>query len=125
MLLLLPVRELLETQLTLLLAPALLAATLLAWTSARAALLRTEGIAKMVVIQHAPGLLLASLLLPVSWKSLPVVWACYQVAVLLEPWPVGALRRAAPSATGLVLSACLAGLWANLASRTVLMVAGF
>jgi phosphatidylglycerophosphatase A len=114
-----------ETHHTELIPVALLVVALLAWLVVYTGLRAQGGEPRGVVFQHVLGLLLASLLLPVSWVSVPVIWVCYQLVVLLGPWPVAALPRALPSATGLVLAAVFAGLWANLAARTVLMVVGF
>ncbi len=105
--------------------PTLLVFLLLAGVLAWAALRHCGASPGQVVVQHVPGLLLAALLIPMGWVSLAVVWCCYQATSGLQPWPVGALRRAVPGATGLLLSACFAGLWANLVARTVLMMVGF
>lgn len=77
-----------------------------------------------VVIHQGAGLLVASMMTPLSWISLAVTTVAYLAMIRLRPWPAGALQRAIPGGAGMALSAAFAGLWANLAARTVMTLVG-
>ncbi len=73
-----------------------------------------------VVIDEVAGLLLTFFLLPISWLTLSLGFVLFRFFDILKPFP---LRRAEKlkGGTGIVLDDLLAGVYANLVLRLVLL----
>ncbi|MBN2126475.1 MAG: phosphatidylglycerophosphatase A, partial [Deltaproteobacteria bacterium] len=74
-----------------------------------------------VVIDEAAGFLLSLYGLPLSWQALLTGFLLFRFFDILKPYPIGRLERIRGGA-GIVLDDLLAGLWANLGTRALLLL---
>ncbi len=74
-----------------------------------------------VVIDEVAGLLLTFFLVPLSWLGLILGFILFRLFDILKPYPIKRLEKIS-GGTGIVLDDLLAGLFANLALRVILLL---
>lgn len=75
-----------------------------------------------VVIDEVAGLLVTIFLLPLSWVSLSLGLILFRVFDILKPFPIRMLDQKVKGGLGIVLDDLVAGVYAGLCARAVLMV---
>lgn len=102
----------------------LLAAVLLvlgAAVSARAATLLGRKDPSEVTIDEFVGMLVAFLWLPMTWKSVVVVFVLYRIFDIFKPFPARQSERL-PGGVGIMADDVVAGIYANLAFRLITLI---
>ncbi|MBN1626785.1 MAG: phosphatidylglycerophosphatase A [Deltaproteobacteria bacterium] len=79
---------------------------------------------KEVVIDEAAGFCLSVLLLPFTWISLGLGFLLFRFFDILKPFPIGMIDRRVKGGTGIVLDDIVAGIFANIAARIILILMG-
>ena len=74
-----------------------------------------------VVIDEVAGFLLTFFLLPLSWLTLCLGFVLFRFFDIAKPFPIGWLEKRVRGGTGVVLDDLLAGVYANLSLRLVLL----
>lgn len=77
-----------------------------------------------VVIDEVAGFLLTMLWIPLSWGTLLAGFLLFRFFDIWKPWPAGPAERLS-GGLGIVLDDLVAGLYANLGLRTILVFASF
>jgi phosphatidylglycerophosphatase A len=75
-----------------------------------------------IVIDEVAGFLLTVLFLPTSWTVLLLAFVLFRVFDILKPFPIGALDRNVPGGTGIVVDDLLAGVYAYIGTRLLLIL---
>ncbi len=92
------------------------------WASSRsqAVLMRTDP--PEIVLDEVSGFLVAMFLLPVTWLTLAIGFVLFRLFDVLKPFPIGYLERRVRGGAGVVLDDLVAGLFANLCVRGILLL---
>jgi phosphatidylglycerophosphatase A len=92
------------------------------WASGRsqAVLMRTDP--PEIVLDEVSGFLVAMFLLPVTWLTLALGFVLFRLFDVLKPFPIGYLERQVRGGAGVVLDDLVAGLFANLCVRGILLL---
>ena len=77
-----------------------------------------------VVIDEVAGFLLTMLWIPLSWGTLLAGFLLFRLFDIWKPWPAGPAERL-HGGLGIVLDDLVAGLYANLGLRLILLFASF
>lgn len=77
-----------------------------------------------VVIDEVAGFLLAILLLPASWLLWSLGFILFRFFDILKPFPIGMLEKKIKGGAGIVLDDLMAGVYANLSVRVLLLFFG-
>jgi phosphatidylglycerophosphatase A len=77
-----------------------------------------------VVIDEVAGFLLTTLWIPLSWGTLLAGFLLFRLFDIWKPWPANAAERL-HGGLGIVLDDLVAGLYANLGLRLILVFASF
>jgi len=75
-----------------------------------------------VVIDEVAGFLLTTFLLPLSWLSISSGFVLFRVFDILKPFPIGMIDQRLKGGVGIVLDDLLAGVYANLCVRALLLL---
>lgn len=78
-----------------------------------------------VVIDEVAGFLVTIFLLPLSWLSLALGFALFRAFDILKPFPVRTIDKRVKGGVGIVLDDIMAGIYANLCVRLLLMLFGY
>jgi phosphatidylglycerophosphatase A len=77
-----------------------------------------------VVIDEVAGLFMALFLLPLSWLSITAGFLLFRIFDIFKPFPIGMIDRRVKGGTGIVLDDILAGIYANICVRVLLIFIG-
>lgn len=77
-----------------------------------------------VVIDEAAGFCLSVFLLPFTWISLCLGFLLFRFFDILKPFPIGMIDRSVRGGAGIVLDDIVAGIFANIAARVILIFIG-
>ena len=91
------------------------------WASERSRNLLGRDDPPEVVIDEVTGFLLAIFLLPLSWVSLISGFLLFRIFDVWKPFPIGTIDRKLRSGIGIVLDDVLAGVYANICVRVLLV----
>lgn len=92
------------------------------WASSRsqAVLMRTDP--PEIVLDEVSGFLVAMFLLPVTWLALALAVVFFRLFDIVKPFPIGYLEKRLRGGAGVVLDDLLAGLFANVCVRGILLL---
>jgi len=92
------------------------------WASSRsqAVLMRTDP--PEIVLDEVLGFLVAMFLLPVTWLTLTLAVMFFRLFDIVKPFPIGYLEKRLRGGAGVVMDDFVAGLFANLCVRGVLLL---
>lgn len=75
-----------------------------------------------VVIDEVAGIFVTLFLIPVSWMSVISGFVLFRIFDILKPYPVGLIDKKVPGGTGIVLDDVMAGIYANVGVRVILIL---
>jgi phosphatidylglycerophosphatase A len=92
------------------------------WASGRsqAVLMRTDP--PEIVLDEVSGFLVAMFFLPFTWLTLALGFVLFRLFDIVKPFPIGYLEKRVRGGVGVVLDDVLAGLFANLCVRGILLL---
>ena len=93
------------------------------WVSGEAENLLGKKDPSAIVIDEVAGLSLTMFLIPISWLSLCAGFLLFRLFDIVKPWPANRAERLS-GGLGIVLDDLVAGVYAHLALRLVLLLAG-
>lgn len=101
----------------------LLAALFVAGVAASTVIARRLGIEDpgVVVVDEVVGMWISLLFLPFTWKTVVLAFLLFRVMDIVKPYPARQLEGL-PGGWGIMLDDVMAGIYANLALRIVLLV---
>jgi phosphatidylglycerophosphatase A len=94
------------------------------WAAGRAEEVLGDHDHSAIVIDEVAGLVMAGLFLPGTWLAAGVAFLCFRVLDVLKPFPAGAIDRRVAGGLGVVGDDLVAGLYAGVAARLILQLAG-
>lgn len=77
-----------------------------------------------VVIDEVVGLFMALFFIPPSWMSIILGFFLFRIFDILKPFPIGMIDRRVKGGIGIVLDDILAGIYANICVRIILIFIG-
>ena len=77
-----------------------------------------------VVIDEVAGLCLSVFLLPLNWLNLVLGFILFRIFDILKPFPIRMIDKGVKGGTGIVLDDILAGVYANICVRLILLIVG-
>lgn len=92
------------------------------WAAGQADALLGEQDSSKIVIDEVVGYLAATLFLEPSWTSVCVAFLIFRVFDVIKPFPASYIDREVHGGLGVVLDDVVSGLYANVATRLVLLV---
>lgn len=92
------------------------------WIAGRAEELLQEHDSHVIVIDEIVGYLAATLFMAPTWKTTLIAFFIFRLFDVVKPFPAGAIDRSLSGGPGVVLDDVVSGIYANLATRAVLMV---
>ena len=97
------------------------AVVLACWIAGRAEAILQDHDSHVIVIDEIVGYLAATLFLAPTWEHTLVALFTFRLFDVLKPFPAGFIDRSMPGGAGVVLDDVVAGLYANLATRALLV----
>jgi phosphatidylglycerophosphatase A len=94
------------------------------WIAGRAEILFEDRDARPIVIDEMAGFLITLLWLPLNLMTLFLGFVLFRVFDIVKPPPIGSLEKRLHGGWGIVLDDVLAGVFANVTLRLLLIVAG-
>jgi phosphatidylglycerophosphatase A len=94
------------------------------WSSGLSQKLLGRDDPREVVIDEVAGFLLAILLVPASWLLWSSGFILFRFFDILKPFPIGMLEKKIKGGAGIVLDDLMAGVYANLSARVLLLFFG-
>jgi phosphatidylglycerophosphatase A len=94
------------------------------WIAGRAEILFEDRDARPIVIDEMVGFLITLLWLPLNFLTLCLGFVLFRLFDIVKPPPIGTVEKRLPSGWGVVLDDVLAGIFANVTLRLLLIVAG-
>lgn len=76
----------------------------------------------VVVIDEVAGILVAMFLLPVSWLTVILAFLLFRLFDIIKPFPIGFIDRNVRGGMGIVLDDVVAGVFANICVRGILLL---
>ncbi|MGD9160475.1 MAG: phosphatidylglycerophosphatase A [Desulfobacteraceae bacterium] len=76
-----------------------------------------------VVIDEVAGVFVTLFLIPVSWTGIAAGFILFRIFDVIKPFPVGLIDKKIKGGAGIVLDDIMAGVYANVCLRIVLIVA--
>lgn len=98
--------------------------TFAAYIAGRAEILFEDRDARPIVIDEMAGFLITLLWLPLNLMTLFLGFVLFRVFDIVKPPPIGSLEKRLHGGWGIVLDDVLAGVFANVTLRLLLIVAG-
>jgi phosphatidylglycerophosphatase A len=98
--------------------------TFAAYIAGRAEILFEDRDARPIVIDEMAGFLITLLWLPLNFVTLCLGFILFRLFDIVKPPPIGILEKRLRGGWGIVLDDVLAGVFANVTLRLLLMVAG-
>ncbi|UCF02543.1 MAG: phosphatidylglycerophosphatase A [Deltaproteobacteria bacterium] len=98
--------------------------TFAAYIAGRAEILFEDRDARPIVIDEMVGFLITLLWLPLNFLTLCLGFVLFRLFDIVKPPPIGTVEKRLPSGWGVVLDDVLAGIFANVTLRLLLIVAG-
>jgi len=98
--------------------------TLALWSSHVGSKALMTGDPSCVVIDEAAGFFMAVFLLPLTFKSFILGFLLFRVFDIVKPFPIGLIDRRMKGGPGIVLDDLVAGLFANICARIILLLIG-
>jgi phosphatidylglycerophosphatase A len=98
--------------------------TFAAYIAGRAEILFEDRDARPIVIDEMAGFLITLLWLPLNFLTLCLGFVLFRVFDIVKPPPIGSLEKRLHGGWGIVLDDVLAGVFANVTLRLLLIVAG-
>ena len=98
--------------------------TFAAYIAGRAEILFQDRDARPIVIDEMVGLLITLLWLPLNFLTLCLGFVLFRLFDIVKPPPIGILEKRLHGGWGIVLDDVLAGVFANVTLRLLLIVAG-
>ncbi len=98
--------------------------TFAAYIAGRAEILFEDRDARPIVIDEMAGFLITLLWLPLNLMTLFLGFVLFRVFDIVKPPPIGGLEKRLHGGWGIVLDDVLAGVFANVTLRLLLIVAG-
>jgi phosphatidylglycerophosphatase A len=95
-----------------------------AWIAGRAEILFESRDARPIVIDEMVGFLITLLWLPLNILTLCLGFFLFRLFDIVKPPPISTVEKRLPSGWGIVLDDVLAGIFANVTLRLLLIVAG-
>jgi phosphatidylglycerophosphatase A len=92
------------------------------WAAGRADHLLAEQDSSKIVIDEVVGYLAATLFLEPTWTAVWVAFVIFRLFDVIKPFPASYADRELHGGVGVVLDDVISGLYANLATRLVLLV---
>jgi phosphatidylglycerophosphatase A len=92
------------------------------WIAGRAEAILQEHDSHVIVIDEIVGYLAATLFMEPTWKTTLIAFFMFRLLDVVKPFPANAIDRSLPGGPGVVLDDVVSGIYANLATRAVLMV---
>ena len=92
------------------------------WVAGRAEQVFAEHDSHKIVLDEVMGYLAATLFLSPNWRTALIAFLIFRVFDVIKPFPAGYIDRTVPGGTGVVLDDVVSGLYANVATRLVLML---
>jgi phosphatidylglycerophosphatase A len=86
------------------------------WAAGRADTILGTKDSPTIVIDEVAGFLVAMMLVPFTWWSVPAVFVLFRFFDILKPWPIDRLQSI-PGGPGVMLDDIVAGIYANLLFR--------
>ncbi len=90
--------------------------------SSRAAKIINSEDPSSVVIDEAAGIFITLFLIPLSWISVITGFVLFRIFDILKPFPIGLIDKNFRGGTGIVLDDVMAGVYANVCVRIVLIL---
>jgi phosphatidylglycerophosphatase A len=78
----------------------------------------------VVVIDEAAGIIIAMFLLPVSWLTVVSAFTLFRLFDIIKPFPISFIDRKVRGGIGIVLDDVVAGIFANVCVRIILVIVG-
>jgi len=94
------------------------------WIAGRAEAILQEHDSHAIVIDEIVGYLAATLFLAPTWEHTLVAFVVFRVFDVIKPFPAGYFDRAVRGGAGVVLDDVVSGIYANLATRALMAIAG-
>ena len=95
-----------------------------AWIAGRAEVLFKDRDARPIVIDEMVGFLITLLLLPLNFLTLCLGFFLFRLFDIVKPPPISTVEKRLHGGWGIVLDDVLAGVFANVTLRLLLIVAG-
>lgn len=76
-----------------------------------------------VVIDEVAGIFISLFLIPVSWTGIVAGFVLFRIFDIIKPFPVGLIDKKIKGGAGIVLDDIMAGVYANVCLRIILIVA--
>jgi phosphatidylglycerophosphatase A len=94
------------------------------WASSRSqtVLMRTDP--PEIVVDEVSGFLVAMFLLPLTWLTLALAILFFRLFDIVKPFPIGYMEKRLRGGMGVVMDDLVAGLFANLCVRGMLLLGG-
>jgi phosphatidylglycerophosphatase A len=92
------------------------------WVAGKTEQVLREHDSHKIVIDEIVGYLAATLFLAPTWQHAAVAFLVFRLFDVIKPYPAGAIDRSWPGGAGVVLDDVVSGLYANLATRLLLLV---
>ena len=92
------------------------------WASGRSEKLLGRDDPSEVVIDEVIGFFFAVFFIPVSWVGIIIGFALFRFFDILKPFPIGTIDKRVKGGIGIVLDDILAGIYANICLRLILML---
>jgi phosphatidylglycerophosphatase A len=92
------------------------------WIAGKAEEVLHEHDSHAIVLDEVLGYLAATLFLAPTWQAALVAFLIFRVFDVLKPFPAGLIDARGPGGYGVVLDDVVSGLYANLATRVVLLL---
>lgn len=94
------------------------------WASAVSQRLLSRNDPPEVVIDEVAGIFLSLFLLPPSWLNIILGFFLFRIFDILKPFPIGFIDRNMKGGLGIVLDDILAGIYANICLRGLMLLMG-
>jgi len=75
-----------------------------------------------VVIDEVAGIFVTLFLIPISWVSITAGFILFRIFDIFKPFPIGLIDRKVKGGTGIVLDDIMAGIFANVCLRIILII---
>lgn len=89
--------------------------------SGRASKLMKEEDPSAIVIDEAAGIFVTLFLIPVSWATIVTGFILFRIFDIIKPFPAGLIDKKIKGGTGIVLDDVMAGVYANVCLRVILI----
>jgi phosphatidylglycerophosphatase A len=92
------------------------------WIAGQAEHVFAEHDSHKIVLDEVLGYLAATMFLAPTWQNALVAFFIFRVFDVIKPFPAGYIDKHLPGGRGVVLDDVVSGIYANLATRLVVMV---